>query len=107
METIPDNYDFFRMHEDEQDEWLEQRPVCVCCGDHIQDDYCYDVGGEIYCEDCMVSCFRKVVWCITDPAPIVGHILIQVNHVIAWKRKRRTIKISLQHIEVAGMDRWK
>ena len=55
METIPDNYDFFRMHEDEQDEWLEQRPVCVCCGDHIQDDYCYDVGGEIYCEDCMVS----------------------------------------------------
>lgn len=35
METIPDNYDFFRMHEDEQDKWLEQRPVCVCCGDHI------------------------------------------------------------------------
>lgn len=61
METIPDNYDFFRMHEDEQDKWLEQRPVCVCCGDHIQDDYCYDVGGEIYCEDYMVSCFRKVV----------------------------------------------
>ena len=56
-----DNYDFFRMHEDEQDKLLEQRPVCVCCGDHIQDDYCYDVGGEIYCEDCMVSCFRKVV----------------------------------------------
>lgn len=61
METIPDNYDFFRMHEDEQDKLLEQRPVCVCCGDHIQDDYCYDVCGEIYCEDCMVSCFRKVV----------------------------------------------
>lgn len=61
METIPDNYDFFRMHEDEQDKWLEQRSVCVCCGDHIQADYCYDVGGEIYCEDCMVSCFRKVV----------------------------------------------
>ena len=51
METIPDNYDFFRMHEDEQDKLLEQRPVFVCCGDHIQDDYCYDVGGEIYCED--------------------------------------------------------
>lgn len=32
METIQDNYDFFRMHEDEQDKWLEQRPVCVCCG---------------------------------------------------------------------------
>ena len=46
METIPDNYDFFRMHEDEQDKWLEQRLVCVCCGDHIQDDYCYDVGGD-------------------------------------------------------------
>ena len=61
METIQDNYDFFRMHEDEQDKWLEQRPVCVCCGDYIPDDYCYDVGGEIYCEDCMVSCFRKVV----------------------------------------------
>jgi hypothetical protein len=48
-------------------------------------------------------------WCdvLQTLPPIVGHILIRVNHVIAWKRKRRTIKISLQHIEVAGMDRWK
>ena len=56
--SMPDNYDFFRMHEDEMDAKLERRPVCVCCEEHIQDDHAYDIDGNLYCQDCMESHFR-------------------------------------------------
>ena len=58
MSNIPDNYDFFRMHAMEQDAELEKYPVCSCCGDPIQEEYRYYIGGEDYCEDCMIACFR-------------------------------------------------
>ncbi len=58
MSNIPDNYDFFRMHAMEQDAELEKCPVCSCCGDPIQDEYRYYIGGEDYCKDCMIACFR-------------------------------------------------
>lgn len=61
MSNIPDNYDFFRMHEAEQESKLGGRPLCECCEEPIQDEFYYDIGGEIYCEDCMVSCFRKII----------------------------------------------
>ncbi len=57
--NMPDNYDFFKQHEAEQESKLEERPLCDCCEEPIQDDFYYDIGGEIYCENCMVSCFRK------------------------------------------------
>lgn len=63
METIPDNYDLISsgcMRMSRINGWNNGR-CASAAGDHIQADYCYDVGGEIYCEDCMVSCFRKVV----------------------------------------------
>ena len=56
--SLPDNYDFFKMHEDEMDEKLEDRPVCVCCEEHVQNGHCYNVFGAIYCPDCMEAEFR-------------------------------------------------
>ena len=53
--NMPDNYDYFCMHEAEMDEKLDRRPVCVCCEEHIQDDHAYNIGGELYCPDCMES----------------------------------------------------
>lgn len=56
---VPDNYDAFEQHEAEQEAWLSKRPICVICGEPIQDDYLYDVGGELHCEECMKETFRR------------------------------------------------
>ena len=56
--NMPDNYDYFCMHEAEMDEKLDHRPVCVCCEEHIQDDLAYNIVGELFCPDCMESQFR-------------------------------------------------
>lgn len=55
---IPDNYDAFRQHEAEQESWLARRPKCDCCGEHIQDDFLYDLNGVIHCEKCLNETFR-------------------------------------------------
>lgn len=37
----------------EQDERLERRPVCDFCGEHIQDEYYYCIGGKNICPSCL------------------------------------------------------
>ena len=56
---MPDNYDLFVQHDTEQDDWLRKLPLCECHGEPIQDEYLYDIGGEIYCERGMIEHFRK------------------------------------------------
>ena len=55
---VPDINDELRMYEAEQEASLESLPKCVNCGEPIQDDYLYDIDGDIYCEDCMKDEFR-------------------------------------------------
>ena len=59
--NIPDNYDLFALREAEMGAKLDNKPVCVCCEEPIQDDYMYDIYGEIYCEDRMIAQFRRSV----------------------------------------------
>ena len=40
----------------EREEARERLPVCESCGDHIQDETCYEVFGKIYCKSCMDDC---------------------------------------------------
>lgn len=56
---IPDNYDRFKEHDAEQQAWLKKRPICGECGEHIQEEYCYEINGEYICEHCMEENFRK------------------------------------------------
>lgn len=58
---VPDNYDLFLQHSEEEEEELRRLPICVCCGESIQDEHLYDIDGDIYCESCMKSEFRKSV----------------------------------------------
>lgn len=48
-----DNYDLWLDHDAKQTEWLEGRPVCSVCGEHIQDDEAYEVGDNLICISCM------------------------------------------------------
>ena len=39
--------------EQEDERWLESRPICDECGEHIQGNYKYVIDGKTYCEDCI------------------------------------------------------
>lgn len=56
---VPDNYDAFERHQAEQEAWLESRPICIECKEPIQDDFLYDINGDLYCEKCMKNEFRQ------------------------------------------------
>lgn len=47
-------------HEAEQERWLQTLPVCHKCKERIQDDTCYKVNDDVYCEGCMRKLFE--VW---------------------------------------------
>ena len=54
-----DNYDRWVEHDAEQSAWETKLPICDSCGERIQDDYLYDIDGELYCEECIIEHFRK------------------------------------------------
>lgn len=54
-----DNYDLWKQHEAEKEEALAKLPKCSECGEHIQDDYYYDINGYIICESCLNDNYRK------------------------------------------------
>lgn len=58
---VPDNYSQWEEHERQAEARLARRPVCYECGEHIQDDFCYEINGDYYCEDCLDMHFRKAV----------------------------------------------
>ena len=58
---MPDNYELFKQHEDNQLSKLDRLPTCTNCGEYIQDDYYYEINEEYLCEECMISNYRKDV----------------------------------------------
>lgn len=48
-----DNIDAFNWHDERQERMLSKRPKCRWCGEHIQDEVCYEYNDELYCPDCM------------------------------------------------------
>lgn len=48
-------------HYAEQEAKLDRLPVCIHCGEKIQDDYYYEIFNECICEDCLNEHYRKEV----------------------------------------------
>lgn len=46
---------------DRQEKALEKYPICVYCGERIQDDYYFEIDGEHICEDCLKDNFRHSI----------------------------------------------
>lgn len=42
------------------DKWLNKRPVCAYCGEHIQEEYAHYINDEWICDDCMRDFERSV-----------------------------------------------
>ena len=53
-----DNYSAWERHQRDEDKWLESRPVCSFCGEHIQDEYAYRINDELICMDCLEHNFK-------------------------------------------------
>lgn len=45
-------HDFYE-NEAREERWRQTRPICMSCGERIQDEYAYIINGEIYCERCV------------------------------------------------------
>lgn len=43
----------------EQTKALEALPVCDYCDEPIQDDYFYEINGDVVCQECLDRNFRK------------------------------------------------
>ena len=56
--NIPDNYDRWELHDEEQQKWLNKRPLCSECQEPIQEDYCYEIGSKLLCKDCMRDSYQ-------------------------------------------------
>ena len=37
----------------ERNEWLESRPVCTICGEHIQEESALSLNNEWICDECV------------------------------------------------------
>lgn len=49
----------FERHDRAQAAELAKLPKCECCGEPIQDEYCYFINDDVICEDCMNENFRR------------------------------------------------
>ena len=52
----------FHSYDAQREEALSRCPICQCCKEHIQEDYCYETDMGDYCEECfeekIVEAFR-------------------------------------------------
>lgn len=51
----------FANYDAEQQEQLEKLPVCIECGEPIQDEYCFEINGEYICKECLERNHKKLV----------------------------------------------
>ena len=58
---VPDNYDLWKSHDAEQQKQLDRLPRCSECERPIQEEFCYEVNGELVCDECMNNNHRKWV----------------------------------------------
>lgn len=42
-----------------QDALHDMLPMCDECGERVEDEYYYDIGGTIICEECLNHNYRK------------------------------------------------
>lgn len=52
-------YDLWEAHDREQEKRLQSRPVCDVCGEHIQDEYLFEIGSDYVCEECLLDYMKE------------------------------------------------
>lgn len=57
--AMEDNFALWQQHERDMEASLARRPQCECCGQYIQDDYTWEIDGELLCPECAADKFRR------------------------------------------------
>ena len=57
-ENAPERRDFEEW-EEKNCRWMESRPICDCCGEPIQEEFYYDIDGEMICDGCLLDFLNK------------------------------------------------
>lgn len=47
--------------EAEAERWLQNRPECDYCQEHIQDDHYFEINGDVICSECLEAHFRREI----------------------------------------------
>lgn len=59
--NIPDNYDMWEAHEAKLEKALSERIHCDYCGHAIQEDFYYEINGDMICDSCLERHFYRVI----------------------------------------------
>lgn len=61
MFTITDDpvADFYR-YDAEMTDFFSKLPTCCECGEPIQDEICYEINGDLVCEECLKLNYAKM-----------------------------------------------
>lgn len=59
--NCPDVLDMFHVHDAEQQAKLGRLPRCSECDNPIQSEACYEINGELICEECLENNHKKWV----------------------------------------------
>ena len=51
----------FNAYDQECENWLASRPKCDWCGEHIQDDFAFEIGDDLVCDECIYACRTEIV----------------------------------------------
>lgn len=63
---MPDNYDAWEAHDEEQEEGLSKFPKCIYCGDRLTEEYVYVIDGGVVCEQCLNDNYKKPIYEFID-----------------------------------------
>lgn len=59
--NVPDNYDLWVQHEQQQERQRSRLPVCDSCRRPIYEEHLYRIEGQALCEGCMIRMYREEV----------------------------------------------
>lgn len=51
----------FNCHDAKQQAELDRLPKCCECDHPIQDEFCYEINGDLVCNECMDNNHKKCV----------------------------------------------
>lgn len=54
---VSDAERYYTDQEREYEEWKVRLPVCSECGEPIEEDFCWEIDGELYHHDCADKLF--------------------------------------------------
>ena len=60
MSNLPEPHHFWDAHCAEQERQLKRLPICSWCERRIDDDYCFEINGDLIHQSCFEKQYLKL-----------------------------------------------